>query len=108
MAHEHSPIPGGVDQDDATTLARLFALLADPSRLRILYALLEGGSMCVSDIAAAARLGESATSHQLARLRSGTVVTSRRRGREIWYEVADVHVRLVLDLAAQHYLAEPA
>jgi DNA-binding transcriptional ArsR family regulator len=104
--HLHAPLPRGVGREAADTLARRFAVLADPSRLRIVYALLEGGAMCVSDVAAAASLGESATSHQLAKLRSSGAVASERRGREIWYRIADAHVRLLLDVAAEHYLGE--
>ncbi len=102
--HEHSPLPVGISAEDAASLAAPFAVLADPSRLRIVYSLVEGGAMCVSDIATVAALGESATSHQLAKLRAAGVVRSERRGREIWYSLADSHVRLLLDLAAEHYL----
>ncbi|MCB2412311.1 metalloregulator ArsR/SmtB family transcription factor [Demequina sp. TTPB684] len=104
--HLHSPLPRGIDADQAESLAAPFALLADPSRLRIVYALVEGGPMCVSDIAAVAGSGDSATSHQLAKLKAAGVVRAERKGREIWYQVADAHIRLLLDVAAQHYLAE--
>ncbi len=83
-----------------------FALLADPSRLRIVYTLVEGGPMCVSGIDATAGSGESDTSNQLAKLRAAGVVRSERRGREIWYQLADAHIRLLLDVAAEHYLSE--
>ncbi len=106
--HRHSPLPRGLDADDADRLCAPFAVLSDPSRMRIVYALLEGGPMCVSDIAAAAGTGESATSHQLAKLRAAAVVRSERKGREIWYRVADAHIRLLLDVAADHYLPERA
>ncbi len=104
--HLHSPLPRGIDAAQAERLAAPFALLADPSRLRIVYALVEGGPMCVSDVAAAAGSGDSATSHQLAKLKAAGVVRSERKGREIWYQVADAHIRLLLDVAAEHYLAE--
>ena len=103
-AHTHSPLPRGIDADAAARLAAPFAMLADPSRLRIVYALVEGGPRCVSDVAAAAELGESATSHQLAKLKAAGVVRAERRGREIWYRIADAHIRLLLDVAAEHYL----
>lgn len=106
--HLHSPLPRGIDADAASRLAAPFALLSAPSRLRIVYALAEAGPMCVADIAAAAGTGESATSHQLAKLRSAGVVRSERRGREIWYQLADDHIRLLLRVAAEHYLAETA
>lgn len=106
-AHLHSPLPRGITAADAELLAAPFALLSDPSRLRLVYALADGGSMCVSDLAAAVGAGDSATSHQLAKLRAAGVVRSERHGREIWYSLADSHVRLLLDVASEHYLAEP-
>lgn len=104
--HLHHPLPAGITAHDAGQLAAPFALLADPSRLRIAYALAEGGPMCVSDLAAAVELGDSATSHQLAKLRATGVVRAERHGREIWYQLADAHIRLLLEVAAAHYLAE--
>ncbi len=104
--HLHSPLPRGMGGEASETLARQFAVLSDPSRLRIVYALLEGGAMCVSDVAATAGLGESATSHQLAKLRASGAVSSARRGREIWYRIADAHVRILLDAAAEHHIGE--
>ena len=106
--HLHAPLPRGIDADAAARLAAPFALLADPSRLRIVYALVEGGPMCVSDVAGSVGLGDSATSHQLAKLRAAGVVRTERHGREIWYQVADAHIRVLLDVAAEHYLAEGA
>lgn len=103
-SHLHAPLPRGIDTDAATTLAQAFSLLSDPSRLRIVYALLEGGAMCVSDIADAVGLADSATSHQLAKLRGAGMVRAERQGREVWYQVADAHIRLLLDVAAEHYL----
>ena len=42
--HPHDPVSDRVlDLDDAQLLAERFKLLSDPSRLRIVYALLEGG-----------------------------------------------------------------
>jgi len=103
-SHHHAPLPRGISAEDAATLSTAFALLADPSRLRLVYALVEGGPMCVSDLSTAVELGDSATSHQLAKLRGVGVVKAERRGREIWYQISDAHIRLLLDVAAEHYL----
>jgi DNA-binding transcriptional ArsR family regulator len=42
-----------VSSAEAERLARLFRLLGDPTRARILHALLEAGELCVCDVAAA-------------------------------------------------------
>ncbi len=90
--------------DDAEQLAARFQLLADPVRLRMVYALLEAGELSVGDLAAAVAASESGTSHQLRQLRLAGLVRSRKEGRVVYYRVADTHVRLLLDVAVEHYL----
>lgn len=90
--------------DEAASLAERFQLLADPGRVRMVYALLEAGEMCVGDLAAAVEVSESATSHQLRQLRLAGLVRSRKDGRTVYYRVDDNHVRLLLDVAIEHYL----
>ena len=93
-----------LETGDAEELAGRFKILADPGRLRIIYALLEAGEMCVGDLATVVGASESATSHQLRLLRNGELVRSRKVGRSVHYRVADTHVRLLLDVAVEHYL----
>jgi DNA-binding transcriptional ArsR family regulator len=60
--------------------------------------------MCVGAIAELVGSSESATSHQLRNLRLAGFVRSRRHGREVFYSVADSHIRVLLDVAVEHYL----
>jgi DNA-binding transcriptional ArsR family regulator len=91
------------DPDTVEELAGgVFALLADPGRLRLLMSLLEGGELCVCDLAAATGMGESTTSHALRLLRAHRVVKVRRTGRMAFYSLTDGHVRMLLDVALAH------
>lgn len=99
-------IPLPLDRADAEHLAARFKLLSDPGRLQIVYLLLEVGELRVGDIASATDATESATSHQLRQLRLAGLIRARRQGREVHYRVADTHVRLLLDVAVEHYLHE--
>jgi DNA-binding transcriptional ArsR family regulator len=92
-------LPGA---DTITELAQVFGLLSDPGRLRVIIALLEGGEMCVCDIAASCGHSESAVSHALRLLRANRVVRARRAGRMAYYRLDDSHVRMLLDLALTH------
>ena len=92
---------------DVEELADVFGLLADPGRLRVLVALLEG-EMCVGDLAAVAGVSESAVSHHLRLLRAHRVARVRRAGRMAYYRLADAHVRLLLDVALTHVGHAPA
>lgn len=87
---------------EAQRLSELFRLLGDPTRVRILYALLEVGELCVCDLAAAVDAPETTVSHALRLLRTAGVVRNRRAGRMIYYSLDDAHVRILLDLSAQH------
>ncbi|WP_240809317.1 ArsR/SmtB family transcription factor [Microbispora catharanthi] len=89
-------------QETVEDLAQVFGLLADPGRLRLIAALLEGGEMCVCDLAAATGHSMSAASHALRLLRAHNVVKVRRAGRMAYYRLADSHVRLLFDLAITH------
>ncbi len=91
-----------VSVEDANGLAELFKLLGDPTRARILYALLEAGELCVCDLAATIEIPESRLSHALRLLRTAGVVRNRRDGRMIYYSLDDSHVRLLLDLSLEH------
>jgi DNA-binding transcriptional ArsR family regulator len=95
-------VRGLVDGADATRLAELFKLLGDPTRTRILYALLEAGEMCVCDISETVEVPESTASHALRLLRTAGIVRNRRDGRMVHYSLDDAHVRLLLDLSLEH------
>lgn len=88
--------------DEIETLSDLFRLLGDPTRARLLYALLEAGELCVCDLAAAVDAEESAVSHALRQLREAGIVKNRRQGRIIYYSLDDSHVRMLLDLSREH------
>jgi DNA-binding transcriptional ArsR family regulator len=88
--------------EEAGRLAELFRLLSDPTRTRILYALLEVGELCVCDLAATVEAPETSVSHALRLLRTAGVVRNRRSGRMIYYSLHDAHVRLLLDLSREH------
>jgi ArsR family transcriptional regulator, lead/cadmium/zinc/bismuth-responsive transcriptional repressor len=82
-------------------VAGLFALLADPTRLRLLAAL-AAGELCVCDLAAATGINRTTVSHQLRTLREGRLVRSRREGRVIFYALDDDHVHDLMAMGIAH------
>lgn len=82
-------------------VAGLFALLADPTRLRLLSAL-TAGELCVCDLAASTGVNRSTVSHQLRTLRDGRLVRARRDGRVVYYRLDDDHVRELLAMGIAH------
>lgn len=78
-----------------------FQALADPTRVRILHALI-GEPLCVRDLALVANVSESAVSHQLRILRARCLVKPRRAGNIKYYAVDDAHVAGFFREAAHH------
>nr|WP_321508891.1 metalloregulator ArsR/SmtB family transcription factor [uncultured Hyphomonas sp.] len=74
-----------------------------PPRLRIL-ALISERECSVGDIADHLEVSQSAVSHQLRLLRSLDIVRYRKDGREVYYDLADDHVRDILNRTLEHIL----
>ena len=91
--------------EDSGALADVFKLLGEPNRVRILYALLEAGELCVCDLAATIDASETAVSHAMRLLRAAGIVRNRRDGRLIFYRLADDHVRALLELSRERQQA---
>ncbi len=90
--------------ESARRVASLFAVLADPTRLQVVYALLNApeGELCVCDIAAGLGRDDTTISHQLRVLRNQYIVTMRKVGRVVYYRLVDEHVRQMLALGLVH------
>jgi len=82
-------------------LAEIFKLLGDPTRLRILSALV-AGERCVHELCARLGMSQPAVSHQLRVLRTARLVRARRAGREIFYTLDDAHVTVLLEEGLKH------
>ncbi|MCB1027064.1 MAG: helix-turn-helix transcriptional regulator [Microthrixaceae bacterium] len=91
-----------IEPEEAQRLADGFKLLGEPNRIRILYALLEAGELCVCDLAAVVGVTETVVSHSMRLLRAAGIVANRRDGRMIYYRLDDAHVRMLLDLSREH------
>jgi DNA-binding transcriptional ArsR family regulator len=87
-------VPPGLVEE----VARRFALLADPTRLRILDALLERGDTTVSELAVVVGEAPPNVSQHLSRLLAADIVDRRRYGRTVRYSVSDPTIRPLCDL----------
>ncbi|WDP93368.1 MAG: winged helix-turn-helix transcriptional regulator [Desulfobacter sp.] len=87
-------------------MAEIFKALGDPSRLKIVNALLVR-EHCVCDLAAICSQSESAVSHQLRILRTLKVVKNRREGKIIYYSLDDDHVRSLIRMSRDHIAHQP-
>jgi len=89
------------DQKEIVGMAEIFKALSDPSRLKIVLALLKQ-EHCVCDIAVICQQSESAISHQLRVLRTLKIVKNRREGKSVYYTLDDDHVISLIHYSLDH------
>ncbi len=88
-------------ENELYDLAELFKVFGDSTRIRILYALFEH-EINVNDIAEQLSMTASAVSHQLRLLKQSKLIKSRREGKQIYYSLADDHVKTIMAMGMEH------
>ena len=91
--------------DKLESLAELFKLFDDATRLRILKVLIDNES-CVNDIALNLNMTQSSISHQLKVLKQGNLVKDRKEGKKVFYSIKDECVRTIINVGLQHIEGE--
>lgn len=83
-------------------MSTFFRTFADETRLKIICALDSVESMCVCDIAYTLQMTKSAISHQLKFLKNNKLIKSEKKGKEIFYSLADEHVKDIFEIGLKH------
>ena len=86
---------------DMSSLAELFKVLADETRVKVVY-LLSLEELCVCDIAFLLDSTVSNISHHLRVLRTAHLVKYRRQGKQIYYTLDDDHVVNIIKEGFDH------
>ncbi len=89
------------DDNTVYDLSDFFKNFGDSTRMSILFAI-DGEPMCVCDIAELLGMTKSAVSHQLKVLRQSHLITYRKSGKNVYYSLADDHVRDIIEKALEH------
>lgn len=92
-------------QDKTESLAETFKVFADPTRLRILFAL-KDNDLCVCDLSILLDMTQSSISHQLKTLREAKLVKGSREGKFMVYSLDDDHIHEIIDTGLAHILEE--
>ncbi len=90
-----------LDEGLLLTVADFFKVFSDSTRVKII-SVLEKNELCVCDISNILNMTKSAISHQLRNLRELNLVKSRKIGKEVWYMLADDHIKKIFDIALEH------
>lgn len=89
------------EEEKLYDLAEFYKVFGDCTRIKILYALFES-ELCVCDIAALFNMTISAISHQLRTLSRAKLVKYRKSGKNVFYSLADDHVRTIIAQGMNH------
>lgn len=84
-------------EEEVDLAVEVFRMLADATRVRLLWLLLDGEAPVLQ---LAERVGkpQASVSQHLAKLRMARLVTTRRQGVQVFYQLASDHVRqLIVD-----------
>ena len=92
------------EMPDTATLYELsdfFKIFGDSTRVSILF-VIDRGEICVCDIAEILGMTKSAVSHQLKILRQAKLISYRKSGKNVFYTLADDHVKDIVEKALEH------
>jgi ArsR family transcriptional regulator len=90
-----------LSEDDAQSLARVFAALADPVRLRLLSHVAEAGEICSCDLLEPLQKSQPTISHHTKALADVGLIRGEKRGRWVWWSIDRAQldaVRAALDV----------
>ncbi|WP_145336624.1 metalloregulator ArsR/SmtB family transcription factor [Paenibacillus xylanexedens] len=90
-----------IDRETSSEMADWFKAFSDPTRLRIIDALLQK-ELCVHDLTVLLDMGQSAISHQLRSLRNMRIVKRRKEGKTVFYSLDDAHIEQIFLQTLQH------
>ena len=98
---DHESTSSPLSLDEAEDLAESMRMFGSSSRLRLLWAMVQG-PVTVEQMSATTGLSQSAASHQLRLLRQAKLVRVRRDGRRAFYELHDHHIPELLSAVRNH------
>ncbi|MEG6584370.1 ArsR/SmtB family transcription factor [Dendrosporobacter sp. 1207_IL3150] len=91
-----------LDEEVFLDIAETFQVLSEPTRVKIVHVLAEGGELCVHHIATILGMTSSAVSHQLRQLRNMRLVKTRKEAQHVYYSLNDGHIMQLFNQCLEH------
>lgn len=91
-----------LEQQDIKSMSKMFKVLADETRMKIVFALCEEDELCVCDVANITGASLATASHHLRSLKQLGVAKYRKEGKLAFYSLEDDYVRQLVYLASTH------
>ena len=89
--------PSSLSIEFLERVASVLKLLAHPQRLKIVELLETAGAAPVHELEERLGLAQAATSQHLGQMKRVGLITAERRGKEVWYRLADPRCAAILD-----------
>ncbi len=83
---------------DYEQLTSVFKVFSDLTRIKILEAI-KDDALCVCDLAYLLGVSKSAISHQMTMLKSYDLVQFEKKGKMVYYRLANQHAKQIIDTA---------
>lgn len=83
-------------------MVKMFKVLADETRMKIVFALCEEDELCVCDVANIIGSSMATASHHLRTLMQLGLAKYRKEGKLVFYSLEDEHVRQLVRLSSTH------
>ena len=90
-----------LEEDVVYTLTEFYKILADNTRIKIIYALTKK-ELCVNEISEIVDMSQTAVSYQLRILRGARLVKHRKDGKMVYYSIDDEHVSHIINNTIIH------
>jgi len=94
------------NEEKILDMADFFDAFGNPTRLKILIALMSTGELCTCDLSVITKLSVSAISHQLRILKDRKIITYRKDGKNVFYRLDDDHILSILQTTFEHLMEE--
>ena len=95
-----SVLDAPLDQDEAGDLARAFAALADPVRLRLLSLIAQAGEICACELLEPLGKAQPTVSHHTKALADAGLIRGEKRGRWVWWSIVPERIARLGDALA--------
>lgn len=100
--HKVASLKSHINKENIEGTSMIFKVLADPTRLKIAYALTIEKELCVCDVANVIGSSTATASHHLRTLKKQGLAQFRKEGKLAFYHLDDHHVKELIKIAFEH------
>ncbi|MFF3926495.1 ArsR/SmtB family transcription factor [Paenibacillus lactis] len=100
--HKVNRVKAKLRSHDFQDMAQVFKVLADPTRLKVAYALCDEDELCVCDVANIIGSTMATASHHLRLLRNMGITKYRKEGKLVFYSMEDAQLKQIIRIAIEH------